>query len=238
MKSIGVNCDIGEGVGDEHELMPFIQHCNIACGGHAGDSESMSEMVKLAIQNNVNIGAHPSYPDKANFGRKSLVFDSEKLIKSIRNQINHLIEIATIEDAKVSHIKPHGALYNDIAKDETLAKTFVKAIAPYKFEMTLFVPFNSVIERIAIEDGFAIFYEAFADRSYNDDLSLLTREDENALITDLKSVVKHVKGMANSGQVNTINKKKSEIRADTFCVHSDNKNAISIVKELYKFRNK
>jgi len=237
MKSISINCDIGEGVGNEHEIMPFIQHCNIACGGHAGDSESMTEMVKLAVQNNVFIGAHPSYPDKVNFGRKSLVFDSERLIKSIRDQINHLIEVATIEGAKVTHIKPHGALYNDVAKDAILAKNFITAITPYKFEMALFVPFNSVIEMIAIENGFTILYEAFADRNYNNDLSLLNRKDNNALITDEQLVVEHVREMISTGRVNTVNNQKVEIKADIFCLHSDNKNAVSIVKELIKLRS-
>lgn len=236
MKKISINCDIGEGVGNEKELMPFIQHCNIACGGHAGNSETMTEMVKLAIENDVAIGAHPSYPDRVNFGRKSMVIGADKLIESIQNQINHLIEIASINGAKVTHIKPHGALYNDIAKDKKLAETFIKAINPYKFEMKLFVPFNSVIERVAIENNFTVFYEAFADRNYNDDLSLLKRKDKNALITDVQTVVKHVSEMIKTGQVNTINNQKVEIKAQTFCVHSDSKNAVAIVKELFKLK--
>ncbi len=237
MKTISINCDIGEGVGNEKDLLPFIQHCNIACGGHAGDTESMTEMVRLAIENKVLIGAHPSYPDRHNFGRKSLLIKDFELINSIRGQIDQLIKVAKINGVKLWHIKPHGALYNDIAKNESLAQVFIEAITPYKPDLTLFVPFNSAIEKLATKNDFSILYEAFADRNYNDDLSLVTRSEKNALIIDAQSVVKHIEEIVKAGKVNSVNNKKIEIRADTFCVHADTENAVSIVKEIHKLKN-
>ncbi len=237
MKTISINCDIGEGVGNEKELMPFIQYGNIACGGHAGNSDSMTEMVQLAIENKVLIGAHPSYPDRLNFGRKPVFIKELELIKSIRSQIDQLIEVAKKNEAKLWHIKPHGALYNDIAKSESLAQVFIEAITSYKSDMTLFVPYRSAIERLARENNFSILYEAFADRNYNDDLSLVTRSDKNALIVDAQSVVKHIEEIVETGKVNTVNNKKIEIKADTFCVHADTENAIGIVKEIHNMKS-
>lgn len=237
MKTISINCDIGEGVGNEKELMPFIQYGNIACGGHAGNSDSMTEMVQLAIKNKVLIGAHPSYPDRLNFGRKPVFIKELELIKSIRSQIDQLIEVAKKNEAKLWHIKPHGALYNDIAKSESLAQVFIEAITSYKSDMTLFVPYRSAIERLARENNFSILYEAFADRNYNDDLSLVTRSDNNALIVDAQSVVKHIEEIVKTGKVNTVNNKKIEIKADTFCVHADTENAIGIVKEIHNMKS-
>jgi len=237
MGKVKINCDVGEGIENEQELMPYIQYCNIACGGHAGDVKSMTKMVELAIANKVKIGAHPSYPDKTNFGRKSLIIDRDKLIKTIRDQIDHLICIAKKSNMCVGHIKPHGALYNDIAKSKNLAKTFIEAIIIYKFNTTLFVPYESAIETVAIENGFSIFYEAFADRNYNDDLSLVSRKDSNALIRNSDASVRHVEEMLITGKVTSINNTKVKIKADTFCVHSDTINAISIVKELNKIND-
>ena len=229
-----INCDVGEGVGNESELMPFIQYCNIACGGHTGDSNSMNEIVEIAIQNNVLIGAHPSYPDRDNFGRKTVQISSEELVGTIQSQIENLLSIVKSSGTSLFHIKPHGALYNDIAKNELLALTFLEAIKPYKFDLKLFVPYKSVIEEKAIENGFSIIYEVFADRNYNDDLSLVSRNQKNSMIVDSVDVIQHVSKIIESGKVTTITNKKVTIKANTFCVHSDTDNAVLLVKELNK----
>lgn len=234
MKSYKINCDVGEGVGNESELMPFIQYCNIACGGHTGDSNSMNEIVEIAIQNNVLIGAHPSYPDRVNFGRKTMQIFSEELIGTIQSQIESLLSIVKSSGTSLFHIKPHGALYNDIAKNKLLALTFLEAIKPYKFDLKLFVPYKSVIEEKAIENGFSIIYEVFADRNYNDDLSLVSRNQKNSMIVDSVDVIQHVSKIIESGKVTTITNKKVAIKANTFCVHSDTDNAVLLVKELNK----
>ena len=170
-----INCDVGEGLNNEHLLMPYISSCNIACGGHAGDSTIMNDVVTLAKTHKVEIGAHPSYPDKANFGRVSITIPDEVLIDSIKEQINTLNYILTLHHLQLTHIKAHGALYNDIAKDSKKALVFLKAIEPYKTSCKLYVPYQSIIETEALKQGFDILYEAFADRNYENDLRLVSQ---------------------------------------------------------------
>ena len=238
MKKIDINCDVGEGLNNEPKLMPYIQSCNIACGGHAGDEHIMQQVVALAIKHNVKIGAHPSYPDKENFGRKTVVMEAAKLKQSIQYQINILKKIVDEQGGILHHIKPHGALYNDIAKDNDLSLQFLEAIQPYKKEVKLYVPYNSIIEKMAVSKGFSIVNEAFADRNYNDDLSLVSRQEKDALILNSEEISKHVFEMFNDNRVTTISGKKIFIKATTFCVHSDTKNASEIVKHLHRFYNK
>ncbi|PHS52418.1 MAG: lactam utilization protein LamB [Lutibacter sp.] len=232
MKKIDINCDVGEGINNEEFLLPYIQTCNIACGGHAGDAESMQKIVMLGLEYHVKIGAHPSYPDKDNFGRLTLKIGDEQLIQSVQYQINMLNSIVTNLGGELHHIKPHGALYNDIAKNKKLALIFLTAIEKYKENTKLFVPYNSVIEKQAIKMGFSVIYEAFADRNYHDDLSLVNRKNSNALLTDVVEILNHVNEIRHKGIVTSINGTKVRIKANTFCVHSDTENAIEIVKYL------
>ncbi|MDP2089752.1 MAG: 5-oxoprolinase subunit PxpA [Flavobacteriaceae bacterium] len=234
MKQLDINCDVGEGVNNESQLMPFIQSCNIACGGHAGDEKLMNFVVDLAIKHQLKIGAHPSYPDKENFGRKSIIIEPNKLKISIQSQINSLKKIIEEKGSTLHHIKPHGALYNDIAKNKALALQFLNIILPYKKEVKLFVPFNSEIEESALKEGFSIIYEAFADRNYNDDLSLVSRDEKDAVITNSDAIISRVFEMLNDECVTTVTGKKIAIKATTFCVHSDTKNAVDIVRMLHQ----
>ncbi|WP_457619272.1 5-oxoprolinase subunit PxpA [Lutibacter sp.] len=232
MKKLEINCDVGEGIHNEDLLMPYIQSCNIACKGHAGNMKIMNFVVELAIKYNVKIGAHPSYPDKENFGRKTMIIEENKLRNSIQNQINSLLKVTKEKGVTLHHIKPHGALYNDIAKNNKLALQFLESILPYKKTVKLYVPYNSVIAKKAKEKGFVIIYEAFADRNYNDDLSLVSRKNKEALITNKQAIFKHVLEMLTEEKVTTISGNKKKIKATTFCVHSDTKNAVEIVKYL------
>jgi UPF0271 protein len=233
MKKIDINCDVGEGLNNEDLLMQYIQSCNIACGGHVGDKKQMQNIVALAIKYKVKIGAHPSYPDAENFGRKIMIMAPDEFKKSIQNQINLLLKIVKEQGDDLHHIKPHGALYNDLAKSDDLSLVFLDAIIPYQNEVKLYVPYNSAIEKNAIKKGFSIIYEAFADRNYNDDLSLVSRQEKNALITNPKEILKHVSEIVNTHKVTTVSGKKVSIKAATFCVHSDTENAIEIVMALY-----
>lgn len=232
MKLINFNCDVGEGLENESSLMPYIKHCNIACGGHIGDLFTMQKVVQLAIENNVLIGAHPSYPDKVNFGRKSIQIADERLIESIRKQIDDLISVLYENYADLYHIKPHGALYNDITANEALAQVFLKAITPYKDKVALFVPFGSIISKIALKFQFKIVYEAFADRRYMNDLSLVSREVEGAVINDFVEAKNQVISIASSSKVLSADGEEIHIKARTFCVHSDTPNAVEMLKEL------
>ena len=229
MNTIAINCDVGEGVSNEHLLMPYISSCNIACGGHYGDVKTMDNTIAIAIENNVLIGAHPSFPDKENFGRKILKMTPEALQKSIESQLQLFKSRLDLVGAKMNHIKPHGALYNLITVDVATAKIFLKAIDKYAKSVFLYVPYNSVIARLAIEKNIRVVYEVFADRNYNSDLSLVSRNQENALITDAVAILKHVVHMYQHQEVIAISGEKKPIIADTFCVHGDQEKALSIL---------
>ncbi|MDO6740397.1 MULTISPECIES: 5-oxoprolinase subunit PxpA [Polaribacter] len=231
---IDINCDVGEGVVNEHLLMPYISSCNIACGGHFGDVKTIDKTIKLAKENKVKIGAHPSFPDKENFGRVLMQISDEDLKKSIQNQMNLFLERLSLFDAKLHHIKPHGALYNAIAVDEKLAIFFIDVIKPYLKETYLYVPYNSVIEKVALKNNIKIMYEAFADRNYNNDLTLVPRKQKNALLVDKRAVVNHVLQMIKHQKVKTISGLEIPIKSNTFCVHGDTENAIEIVKFIHQ----
>ncbi len=234
-KYIDLNCDVGEGIGNEAQLLPLISSCNIACGGHAGDEMTMREVIKLASQNNVKVGAHPSYPDKVNFGRISLDLPVDILFKSIQEQIKKLEEILNNGQMNLNHIKAHGALYNDLAKNKDLAIRFLNAVQQYKDKVFLYVPYGSEIAEEAIHRGFHIKYEAFADRNYNKDLSLVPRTHKHALIEEPEKVLEHLILMVEQQKVQTLNGEVSTIFADTFCVHGDTPNALQILMYLSKY---
>jgi UPF0271 protein len=227
---IDINCDVGEGIDNEHLLMPHISSCNIACGGHFGTATTIDKTIQLAKEHQLKIGAHPSLPDKENFGRKVLAISDDDLKTSIQNQLDLFLERLSFFDEKLHHIKPHGALYNVIAVDEKLAILFIQIIKKYMKDVYLYVPYNSVIEAVALRNNINIKYEAFADRNYHDDLTLVARKNKNALITNKKEVFNHVLNMIKTGKVKTVSTSEKVIKADTFCFHGDTENAIEIVK--------
>lgn len=179
---IDINADVGEGIGNESDLLPLISSCNIACGGHAGDETTMRNVVKLAVKHKVKIGAHPSFPDKENFGREIVDLSCAALFTEIKEQIKTLLKICREEQAQLNHVKPHGALYNLAAKDKNTAEVVIEVMKRFHQSIKLYVPYGSVIAEIAIQENIPIIYEAFADRNYNNDLSLVSRKKPNALI--------------------------------------------------------
>ena len=236
---INVNCDLGEGLNNEHVIMPLINSCNIACGGHAGDSQSMIECVEISIKNEVEIGAHPSYPDKENFGRKKIDISRSELYYSLTDQIERLNSIALSYGKKLHHIKAHGALYNQMFTDKDLSDFYLETIKGFKKECYIYIPYNSEIEKSALEKGFKIMYEAFGDRAYNDNLSLVSRNEKGALINNPKSVINQIASIIDSKKIKSINGVYKSIKADTICIHSDTDNSIEILKEINKaFKNK
>ncbi len=229
---VDINVDMGEGVGNEAKLMPYISSCNIACGGHAGDYSTMKTVVKLAKQHRVKIGAHPSFPDRENFGRKTMEMPCVALYTSLKNQINDLIAVLDEEHVPLHHVKPHGALYNLAATDEKTAHVIVEVMKALALPAELYVPYNSVLARIAVKNNIPVFYEAFADRNYNSDLSLVSRTEKNALIEDVETMFQQVFGIHSSQKVKTISGEWAMIKAHTFCVHGDHPNAVKMVKSL------
>ncbi|MCP9199797.1 5-oxoprolinase subunit PxpA [Gramella sp. GC03-9] len=232
-KTIHINCDLGEGGQFDEKLMPLVSACNIACGGHAGNLESMHRTVRLAMEHDVEIGAHPSYPDRENFGRKHVEMDEEDLRLSIEGQVLSLKQIAESEGGKLSHVKLHGALYNDAAKDERIAENIIKCLEDLDADFKLFVPLNSKISELAY-GKFDLYFEAFADRNYNPDFSLVSRQENNALITEKEAVFEHVFRMYNDKKIRTISGAEIEAKADTFCLHSDTPSSAEILHYLHK----
>ncbi|MBR9914042.1 MAG: 5-oxoprolinase subunit PxpA [Algicola sp.] len=232
MKHIDINCDMGEGISNEKELMPMISSCNIACGGHAGTEDTMRHVVNLAQEHHVHIGAHPSFPDKLNFGRETMGISLTDLKKSLVNQMTAFYDIAQSQNAKVKHIKPHGALYNEAVKNKKIAQIIVETLLFFDKELELFAPYDSVVSKIAHQNQVIVKYEAFADRHYNDDLSLVSRHHDDALITEPEAMFSQINSIISKQQLTSINGKKLRIKAATFCVHGDHKNAAENLKKL------
>lgn len=230
---VDLNCDVGEGVGNEAFLIPNISSCNIACGGHAGDRATMDTVVKLCKQYNVKAGAHPSFPDKENFGRQSMHMEHDALVACIKEQIEALQNVLDENQVEMYHVKPHGALYDMASKDESTAKAIIEAMQDYK-DKHLYVPYNSVTERLAIEAGLSIIYEGFADRNYNKDLTLVSRALPHAIITDADEMFEHVHRMVTEQKVRLPEGEEIAIEAKTFCVHGDNPKAIELISALRK----
>lgn len=229
---VDINVDVGEGIGNDASLMPYMASCNIACGGHAGDYETMKTVVRLAKKHHVKIGAHPSFPDRENFGRQPMDISCVSLFSSIKHQIDNLISVLNEEHATLRHIKPHGALYNLAATDQKIANVIVEVMKSIAIPIKLYVPYKSVIADLALKNRLNINYEAFADRNYNDDLTLVSRSKNNALIEDADQVYEHVFRMIAEQKVKTIQGTEIAIKADTFCVHGDNPKALNLIKNL------
>ena len=231
-KTIDINCDVGEGVAHEHLLYPHISSCSIACGGHTGTIDTMRTAATLAKEHTVKIGAHPSYPDTENFGRKVIDLPDHELQASISRQLDDFVRVLIEEGLMMNHIKPHGALYNQIAKNKRLASVFLEAIEDYRAEAILYVPYASQVAEVANRRGFRVKYEAFGDRNYNDDLSLVSRTQPNALLEAPEAVAEHLYHIIDEKQVKTISGKKVPIRATTFCIHGDTPSALEILTYL------
>lgn len=232
LKTIDINIDVGEGIGNEYQLMPHVSSCNIACGGHIGDIQTMRTVVKLAKQNQVNIGAHPSFPDKVNFGRVNMDLSCDDLLTSLKHQVQDLVNVIYGEGLLLHHIKPHGALYNLAAIDNNIAHVIIKLVKSLALPLKLYVPYKSVIADLAIKNNIEIVYEAFADRNYNNDLTLVSRDKKNALIHDPDQLFNHVYNMISRRKVKTIQGSEITIYADTYCVHGDNPEALLLIRHL------
>ena len=228
---IDINCDLGEGIGNDAELMPYLDSCNIACGGHFGDKDSMKEAIKLAKEYAVKVGAHPSFPDKQNFGRKIMKLSATELQNSLYQQIEDFSKVCEELNVEMHHIKLHGALYNLAANDPEVAAIVLNVFAAVKADIKIYVPYQSVIAMLA-DDYFPVVYEAFIDRRYHSDLSLVSRVNDNAVITDIDEVWQQMSSIINDGQLKSVEGDLVAIKADTFCLHGDEKNAVALVRHI------
>jgi UPF0271 protein len=230
---LDINMDVGEGLDNEGRLFNYLSSCNIACGGHAGDAKSIARIVQLAKKQQVKVGAHPSFPDKENFGRVVMDLSNEGLKASIASQLLLFKEVAINLQADIHHVKAHGALYNLAASNNTIADLFLE-VTKDCLDVPVYAPFNSVIAKRAKRYNTTILFEAFADRNYNDDYSLVSRTDPQALILESNNMFAHVLEMIDHQRVKTLSGKYLPMRLDTLCLHSDSKDAEILVKTLHK----
>lgn len=237
MISIDLNCDLGEWKDDfgpqkDAAIMPYITSCNIACGGHIGDRNSMLSTIRLALKHEVAIGAHPSYPDIENFGRKVLQLSSEELKESLINQLSLFKSLINEEGGELHHIKPHGALYNEASINRSVADTVLSAIREVEQNVPIYCQEGSELDHAVVETGFMPVYEVFADRAYEDDLTLRSRTLDGALIHERRMVFDHIHRMVIEGKVKTFNGLIKQIKAETICLHSDTKGSIELAREI------
>ena len=232
MLHFDLNCDMGEGIGNGELIMPHITSANIACGYHAGNEETMKQTILLAKKYNINIGAHPSFLDKENFGRTEIKKSPEEVYELVSAQIKILQKISADNNAVLHHVKPHGALYNMAAKDKTLAKAIANAVKDIDENLLLFGLSKSFLISEAKAIGLKTASEVFADRTYRDDGNLTPRSLPNALIQNVDEVIQQVSMMVKEGKVKTVSGKEISIVAETICIHGDGKNAVEFAKAI------
>ena len=230
---IDLNCDTGEGVGNEEALMPFITSCNIASGGHVGSLASVAQVVALAKKHQVKIGAHPSFPDEKNFGREFIPIPIPQLRESLMQQISLVAAQCEREGVKMHHIKPHGALYNRCAEDEIYGEMMVNLMLEHFPDCILYAPYASVIAKLA-KGKIKVDVEGFADRNYNADHSLVSRKEANAMRTGKEAILKHIEHMLLDHKITTITGEEIDTRVKTVCVHGDSADAVALVEFLYR----
>ena len=234
---ININCDLGEksklhSIKNDPELLNIVNSANIACGYHAGDEETMNMVIKISKSNGVSIGAHPSFNDPENFGRKKINLSSSEITKLITTQYEILQKIAQTHGENVTHIKPHGALNNMACEDFDLANTISKSINNIDKNIIFLVPTGSQMEIAAKKLNMKIACEIFADRNYEDDGNLVSRVKDHALITDPNMAKKHVLSMVNNQAINCFSGKQIPCEIDSVCIHGDNESSLATAKSI------
>lgn len=230
---VDINCDMGEGIGNDGAIMPFISSANIACGYHAGDEEIMKRTVELAMKHNVFIGAHPSYFDRENFGRTDIRLPMSEVYDLVTKQIRLLKGITESTGTSLHHVKPHGALYNMAARSKPLAAVIALAVKDVDDNLKLYGLSGSHLIREAQKIGIKSVSEVFADRTYQDDGRLTPRSNPEALINDTDKAVQQVLQMVKVGTVTTVSGKVIPIVAETICIHGDGEHALEFAKAVY-----
>jgi UPF0271 protein len=234
---ININCDLGEkskfhSIVNDPKLLNIVNSANVACGYHAGDEETMEMVIKISKSNGVSIGAHPSFNDPENFGRKRINLNPLEIKKLIFEQYEILQEIAQKYNENVTHIKPHGALNNMACEDLELAAILASAISELNKDIIYLVPTGSKMEIAANKFNMNIACEIFADRNYEDDGNLVSRKKPNALITDPEQAKKHVLSMVQNQAINCLSGKQIPCVIDSICIHGDNRSSLATAKSI------
>lgn len=239
-----LNCDLGESfgrwqLGNDAALMPLIDQANIACGFHAGDPSVLAQTLALAGQHQTTIGAHPSYPDLQGFGRRSMTLNGEELTHCLQYQIAALDGMAAVQGLQVSYVKPHGALYNDMMKDQSLRQTIMKAVANYPKPLHLMLQATLEHEQHRQEaEGFGIelIFEAFADRAYTDAGLLVSRSEAHAVHSEQKMLAQ-VQRLIEHSEIISENQQILRFPVDSLCIHGDNPIAAEQAKTIRALLN-
>ena len=232
-----INADIGEGY-DDAGLMPYLTRASIACGGHTGDARSMDAALTLAAEYGVAVGAHPSYPDREGFGRREWAATPEQIAQWVTEQTETLAEIAATKGMRLAHIKPHGALYNAAAQHEAIAAAIAQAVMEWDASLILLGLSGSRLIEAGRAAGLTVMHEVFADRRYQPDGQLVSRETPGALITDPETAAEQAYALANAQPIVTLDGSPLRLAADTLCLHSDTPGAIGIARAVAQALNR
>jgi UPF0271 protein len=230
--SVDLNADLGEGAGHDAELFELVSSANIATGFHAGDSDTMHAAVSAAKEHGVAVGAHPSFFDRENFGRKELKVSDQEVFDAVAYQLGIFQAIASTAGVQPNHVKPHGALYNMAVRDQKLADEIARAIESVDPKLILFAPAATELARAGEAHGLQIAREVFADRNYLNDGWLVPRTRPDALLHDPKEAAQRVLRMLREGKVCSVEGRDVDVRAETICVHGDTPGAVEFAREL------
>ena len=230
--SVDINADLGEGAGHDEELFELISSANIATGFHAGDSDTMHAAVSSAKKHGVAVGAHPSFFDRENFGRKEQKVGNQEVFDAVIYQLGVFQAIASAVGAQPNHVKPHGALYNMAVRDQDLADTIARAIESVDPKLILFAPDKSELARAGEAHGLQIAHEIFADRNYLNDGWLVPRTRPDALLHDPSEAAQRVVRMLREGKVRSVEGRDVEVRGETICIHGDTPGAVEFARKL------
>lgn len=226
--NIDINCDMGENIGNDEDIMSYITSANIACGFHAGDSKSMQATIQLAKKYGVAVGAHPSWLDAEGFGRREMSLPPDEVEALILYQLGALYAIAKAESVELHHVKPHGALYNQAAKDRILANAIARAVKRFSGDLILFGLAGSSLIGAGVEAGLSVANEGFPDRNYNPDGTLVSRKEPHAIIISPEDVAKHAVELIQNG----ILFGETHVKVDTLCLHGDHPHAAQNAKSV------
>lgn len=239
MKTIDLNCDMGEMPeavtnGSQEALMQYVSSVNVACGGHAGDAVMMRETVQQALRHGVALGAHPGYEDRADFGRNELQLPPKEIAQMVHRQVLALAEIAAQCGASISHVKAHGALYNQAARNREIARAIAGGVRRWKADAILFGLAGSLMLEEFRSTGFSVAAEAFADRRYEPDGSLRSRKFPDALLRDPEEAAEQALRIANQGIVLASDGSPVRVVAQTICIHGDTPGATAIAASVHR----
>ena len=229
---VDLNSDLGEGAGHDNEILDLVSSANIACGFHAGDPALIFATIEAALQRGVSLGAHPSFPDRENFGRTEMIMPPAQVYSTVAYQIGGFHALARAAGGRMNHVKAHGALYNMAARDRALAEVIAKAVFALDSKLILFAPSGSHLDFAATELGLATASEVFADRNYLPDGSLVPRRDSQAFIHDPMEAAERIIRMLIEGKVRAADGTDVDVAASTICVHGDNPQAVTFVRKL------